>query len=1080
MTTINKFSASANIQRDLEQDFFYIPTSNAENIFNQIAYSFASTKQHAFNIVGAYGSGKSSFLLAFERTINKKKDYFPSTINYFQKFEGFDFLPIVGEYESLEKVFIKTFSLPENSKRKDILTAIANIDRELQKQNKGLVILIDEFGKFLEYAAKNNPEREIYFIQELAEFVCDDKKNIILISTLHQGLGAYSYELTQAQRSEWRKVEGRLKELTFNEPIEQLLDLASKHLAQSYPKTKQPDNFSVLFETIKTANKRLLRDKFSEKFAKSLYPFDILTATVLTQALQRYGQNERSLFSFLNSDDYLGIQDFKKSGLPYFNLGHLYDYLYHNFYSFLNTKYNPDYLQWISIKNSIEQIEGDILFEDFGKEIIELVKTIGLLNIFASVSAKIDSDFLLRYLELSSNTNISYDLIKKLEQSKRIRFSKHSQRYILFEGTDVDFEKEIQKSRSEIDPNFDIVKALNDYFDFPYISAKQVLLQRGTPRIFAFQISEVPLISLEPQGEKDGFINLIFSLHLTENEIIEQSEKCDNAVLFGLFTNTEKIREAIIEIEAIKKARIEHHDDEIARREFTNLENQQIELLNKYVLENLNVKNENITWIFKGKKLEILSIKQFNRELSNICNEIYHQTPIYWNEMINVTELSSAMILARKNLISQLVENYHKEELGFDKTSFLPEKTIYLSLIAETGVHRKENDTFILDSPKDDSFLALWQAGQDFLNLSKSNQKNLSLLVDILLQKPFKLKKGFVEFWLPIFLFTKRNDFALYEDGIYKPDVSADDFDIMVKYIERFEIKAFDVEGVKLDIFNSYRSLINKTDSKNPTNETFIETIKPFLTFFNGLDNYTKKTSKLPKHTLHFRKAIESVKDPEKAFFEDFPQALGFSLIELKNSPDGLENFATQLQDSIRELRTCFDNLISRFEKIVIERTGIGEFPEYKQELQKKFKKVRKHAILQHQEAFYRTVNSVIDDRKSWLSAIAHACLGKHLDNISDEDEKRLKDRFEAIVYELDNLSELTKADFDKNKEDVYEIQLTSFVEGLRKNLVRLPKQRTQEMIKIENEIKKVLEINDKSINIAILARLLQEQLRND
>ncbi len=39
----------------------------------------------------------------------------------------------------------------------------------------------------LEHAAKNNPERELYFMQKLAEFVNVPSRNILLfLTTLHQ------------------------------------------------------------------------------------------------------------------------------------------------------------------------------------------------------------------------------------------------------------------------------------------------------------------------------------------------------------------------------------------------------------------------------------------------------------------------------------------------------------------------------------------------------------------------------------------------------------------------------------------------------------------------------------------------------------------------------------------------------------------------------------------------------------------------------------------------------------------------------------------------------------------------------
>ena len=73
-------------------------------------------------------------------------------------------------------------------------------------------------------------EREPFFIQQLAEFVNDQRRNAALVVTLHQNFSAYAYGLDGRQREEWEKVKGRLKELTFNEPVEQLLELAANQM----------------------------------------------------------------------------------------------------------------------------------------------------------------------------------------------------------------------------------------------------------------------------------------------------------------------------------------------------------------------------------------------------------------------------------------------------------------------------------------------------------------------------------------------------------------------------------------------------------------------------------------------------------------------------------------------------------------------------------------------------------------------------------------------------------------------------------------------------------------------------------
>ena len=59
------YSPSINIVRDLNKNLEYIPTTNAKQVYTHIAKNYA-TGTHSFNIVGSYGTGKSSFLLALE------------------------------------------------------------------------------------------------------------------------------------------------------------------------------------------------------------------------------------------------------------------------------------------------------------------------------------------------------------------------------------------------------------------------------------------------------------------------------------------------------------------------------------------------------------------------------------------------------------------------------------------------------------------------------------------------------------------------------------------------------------------------------------------------------------------------------------------------------------------------------------------------------------------------------------------------------------------------------------------------------------------------------------------------------
>jgi hypothetical protein len=1084
-TTAHRYSQSVNIIRDINRSLNYIPTPNAKQVFNQLINNY-NLGIHSFNIVGAYGSGKSIFLWALEKNLNEKINYFGKLNGQLSEIQSFEFVPIIGEYKSVIASFIKRFSNNKNLNLEtyDLVKQVDRFYNSLKKSNKGLVIVIDEFGKFLEYASKNNPEEEIYFIQQLAEYVNNTEKNILLIITLHLDFNAYALGLTKLQRREWDKVKGRLKEITFNEPVEQLLYLASERLNPIAKKHKKIKDFSKIFGCIKAAKVFPLKDYFSEDFAEKLLPFDILSASILTLALQKYGQNERSLFSFIESNDYLGLNDFNQQNNPYYNISCVYDYLIRNYYSFLSTKYNPHYAQWTSIRTAIERAEG--VLGNQVDDATKLIKTIGLLNIFATASARVDANFLCDYGKYSLGIKSPEKIICTLESYKIIRFIKHSFKYVLFEGTDLDIELAIGEAGGLVDFHSSVVNSLNEYFDFPFIPAKAVYYEKGTPRFFAFKLSEEP-VNLISEGEMDGFVNLIFSDELNETDIRTASENCNEAILYGLYTNTKEIKHQIFEIEKVKKVKENNLEDKIALRELDSIIEHETKLLNRYVIESLYFPNSSIFWYFKGEKLFINDRRSFNKTLSQICRQIYHSTPIFKSELVNKTKLSSAISSARRNLIRALVNNWDKKDLGFLESKFPPEKSIYLSLLRETGIHRivnpseGETDGFILTDPTEQSFKPLWDIGIQFLESAKVNRRNLKELVEMFSSNPLKLKKGFIDFWLPIFLFIKRDDFALFQDLVFIPYINEDILDLVVKSPESFEIKAFDIEGGRLNLFNQYRGLLNQPQQERLSNQSFIETIKPLLTFYKGLPEYAKKIKRLNKKSLALREAIANSKDPEKTFFEDFPTALCYDNTKLQSNLKELERYVFELRESIREIWSCFDELVNRVEQFLLDKI-IGEylaFPDYKFQLQNRFKTLKTYLLLPHQKVFYQRLISELDDRKSWLSSIAYACVGKPLDMFDDEDEYKLYENLKGIIHELDNLCELSETDINFDKEEVFKLEITSFVEGLMKNLVRLPKNKAMEVVELRDKIKEILS-KDKQLNVAILTKLLQEQMKNE
>lgn len=1070
-----QFSPSVNIIRDSERKLRYVVTPNASRIARRISEDF---KQgfHAFNLIGSYGTGKSAFLWAFAQTLKEKEQYFNLNLPKGDT----RVIYVVGDYAPITEVFAHRLGL---RKRKpdyqDILDALYQEYEGVGLSEGLLVVLVDELGKLFEYAVKNDPEKEIYFIQQLAEFANASDRNILLVTALHQSFESYGQELPETQKKEWTKVKGRLRELPFNEPVEQLLLLTKERLSTKFAKARNKVNAPAFQALNKHYGLLPIESNSFEDAVADLYPVDVFAAYVLTLALQQYGQNERSLFTFLESADEFGISTWKPEVSPYYSLANVYDYLYYNFFSFLTSKYNPHFNRWLSLRTALERCDSTI--NSNAAEAARLIKTVGLLNIFGSKGSQINDDFLLRYSSLCLGFANAERLIESLVNKQIVRFSRYDQSYRLWQGTDLNIDEALIKAAESINPVVDVAASLNKHFQFPFVSAKSVSYKTGTPRNFEFIISEEPMTRV-PIGEIDGFINLVFNEGIDDESIKQHSAEQEEAIVYGYFTSSKQIRALLLEIEKTQKVIGENQDDHVAVKELRSIKDHQKSLLNHYVLGSLY--SDEVLWFFRGEEQKVTHLRQFNRLLSEVCESVYVSTPVYRNELANRHKIQGNISAARKNFFEALVNDWRKPDLGFNPRQFPPEKTVYSSLLRHTGIHdepiaKDQSDvTYELGAPIDRSFYPLWGHCDSFLESSKAGRRNVAELVDELSSRPFKMKQGLIDFWVPTYLFIRRGDFALFENDIFVPYLNETKLYEITRNPSTFEIKAFEITGIRLKLYNKYREFMQLERKAGFTNADFIESIRPFLTFYKGLPDYCKRTQRLSEEALSLRSAIANAKDPERVFFEEFPLALKLTIDELTDSEEVLGEFARTLDDAVTEIKLAYASLLDRIESFIQDEiAGAGvDFEAYKQQFKTRFESLKPHQLAAKQKMFLQRLLSPIDDRDSWIASIGQVLLQKPLEQIIDDEEDVLKAKLLTMVKGLDNLREIHSV---SSTASAVKVEITTPENGTRSVVIEIPKSKAKDLKALAGKIKALLKAQG-SLAPAVLSKLLSEELEDE
>lgn len=96
-----------------------------------------------------------------------------------------------------------------------------------------------------------------------------------------------------------------------------------------------------------------------------------------------------------------------------------------------------------------------------------------------------------------------------------------------------------------------------------------------------------------------------------------------------------------------------------------------------------------LSWFYRGEVLRFETGRLFLNWLSSLCDDVFKKAPRIKNELINRQNISSAAKAARMRLIDLMFQNSDKADLGMPADRKPPEKSMYLSVLKEAGLHQE-------------------------------------------------------------------------------------------------------------------------------------------------------------------------------------------------------------------------------------------------------------------------------------------------------------------------------------------------------------------------------------------------------
>ena len=376
--------------------------------------------------------------------------------------------------------------------------------------------------------------------------------------------------------------------------------------------------------------------------------------------------------------------------------------------------------------------------------------------------------------------------------------------------------------------------------------------------------------------------------------------------------------------------------------------------------------------------------------------------------------------------------------------------------------------------------MKFWNACEEFVAKTVDRPRKVSELIKILMSRPFKMKQGFIDFWIPIYLYIKQQDFAMYNaSGTYVMNINREVIDLLWKHPGEYTIKAFSVSGVKLEFFRKYRQFLKKDEEIALSKDSFANTFKPFLYFFKNLNEYAQHTYKFSNpNVAKFRDVLANAVDPEKVFFEQLPESLGYRGDALDD--DFIQDYLDKIRSAVRELNACYPELIKRIEDRLIEKLGLpADYESYKAVLTARYARVKKHLLTQKARSFLDRVLAPAETNKEFIERISSVVLDKQLYKLRDKEEEALLDNIIFLFYELDRyvgISDVAAADSD---DTLYSFGLlnTNGVNEQQKTY-RLPKPKRAEVQKRKAELEKLLS-GDSNLDVCILLEMLADKIKN-
>jgi hypothetical protein len=938
-----RFLRSVRIDSDLTDpralEGFVCPQTSADVLLT-MARHVSEAGQGAFTWTGPYGSGKSSLAVALSALLNGNAGRRRQATTIFKGdvaqtvrtalppgANGWRIVPVVGRRDNPVAVIGEALQAGELVSRRprggwreiEVVNVLRQTAARRTDRHGGVILFIDEMGKFLEAAAQEGAD--LYVFQQLAEAASRSDGRLLIIGILHQAFEEYAHRLSQEVRDEWSKIQGRFVDLAINTAGEEQIDLISRAIESDHA-PKKPGEHARLVASMLHRTRASDADSLA-RMLEGCWPLHPVVACLLGPiSRRRFGQNQRSIFGFLNSAEPHGFQDFLRGARPgeFYEPVRLWDYLRANLEPSILA--SPDGHRWALAAEALERCEAI-----GGTELhIRLLKTIAVVDLFKERSALVPSLELLKSCFTDTQDQALRVGLGDLEKWSFTIFRKFLDAHAIYAGSDFDIDLAVRGALEAVDQiDFDALKSLAG---LQPILAKKHYHETGTLRWFDISIAPACEIA-ERAGEyepSNGTMGQFVLAIPTEGENEDfVSQECREAArrsgdwdtVAGVSKRSWAIvalARELLALETVRSTRAELAGDSVARREVS----ARLAVLQGQLETELHNAFDSASWYRKHHQPKSFRQADLNSLASELADRRFGESPILHNELLNRQKPSGSAIAAQNVLLRRMVLNEGEPRLGIE--DFPAEGGLLASVLEATGLYAEgpEGWRFVSPPKDDDGRLApMWKAATQHIKRNGKRTISVSEIYKIWGAQPYGVKDGLMPVLAVAFIQSQRDCLAVYRDGIFRARFDDVDVEYLAKDPGMIQLRWMDLSTVSRRLLSGMADIVRTLDQGNELAHLEpIDVARGLVGIFEKLPAWTKRTGRLSANAIRVRDLFKRAHDPNQFLFDDIPALVAGRSEALVD--EELAGIISGLRDGLEELVRAYPTMLHRLRDMML------------------------------------------------------------------------------------------------------------------------------------------------------------------